>query len=91
MKSNQEILDRFGKLVVNSILDRYYEGIEKIINCGYKNPTKLDYNELFNNLNEKEKNLLPKYLKPNLFLKTAFFVREKVVFLRFFSVNSRFF
>jgi hypothetical protein len=66
MKTNKEILDRFGKLVVNSIVDRRYNGINKIIKNGYKNPTKLHYNELFNNLSEKEKELLYSFEKENI-------------------------
>jgi hypothetical protein len=66
MKSNKEILDDFGKLIVSSILDRYYKGFKKIIYYGYKNPTMLHYNELFNKLDDKEKELLCNFEKKNI-------------------------
>jgi hypothetical protein len=66
MKSNQEILDEFGKLVVNSILDRYYLGIKKTIEQGYKNPTMLKYNQLFNSINKNEKELLCAFVTENI-------------------------
>jgi hypothetical protein len=66
MKTNQEILDEFGKLVVNNILDRYYKGIKKIIDVGYKNPTMLHYNKLFEALNKEEKELLYNFEKENI-------------------------
>ena len=47
MKTNQEILDEFGKLLINDVLDRYYKNIDYIVENGYKNPTMLHYNELF--------------------------------------------
>lgn len=71
MKTNQEILDNFGKIVVNKILDRYYKGIYKIVNEGYKNPTMLHYNDMFNKLNDNEKHLLSDFFKENL--NSAFF------------------
>ena len=39
MKTNQEILDEFGKLLIKDVLDRYYKNIDYIVENGYKNPT----------------------------------------------------
>lgn len=58
MKSNQEILDEFGKRVVINILDRYYRGIRKDITEGIRNSTEQEYNIIFNNLTENQKELL---------------------------------
>jgi hypothetical protein len=66
MTTNQEILDNFGRIVVNDILDRYYNGINKVINSGYKNPTMLHYNELFNKLNQSDKELLHHFVTENI-------------------------
>ena len=62
MKTNQEILDEFGKLLINDVLDRYYKNIDYIVENGYKNPTMLHYNELFLKLNEKEKRNLIQFI-----------------------------
>ena len=66
MKNNQEILDEFGKIVVNNILDRYYKGVKKDVNQGIKNQTEEQYNIIFSDLNDKQKNLLFLYIKENL-------------------------
>ena len=62
MKTNQEILDEFGKLLINDVLDRYYKNIDYIVENGYKNPAMLHYNELFLKLNEKEKRNLIQFI-----------------------------
>ena len=66
MKTNQEILDEFGKLLINDVLDRYYKNIDYIVENGYKNPTMLHYNELFLKLNEKEKRNLIQFILENI-------------------------
>ena len=62
----EEILDEFGKLLINDILDRYYKNIDYIVENGYKNPTMLHYNELFLKLNEKEKRNLIQFILENI-------------------------
>ena len=66
IKTNQEILDEFGKLLINDVLDRYYKNIDYIVENGYKNPTMLHYNELFLKLNEKEKRNLIQFILENI-------------------------
>ncbi|WP_173968468.1 hypothetical protein [Flavobacterium collinsii] len=66
MKTNQEILDNYGKLVVNQIIDRQYKGISKAIFQGFKNPTMQQYNTIFEKLNNEEKYLLKELIHENI-------------------------
>jgi hypothetical protein len=66
MKTNREILDEYGSIIVNRILDRYYRGIKKEINEGSKNPNSEKFNQLFEKLDSEEKALLRKYIFENI-------------------------
>ena len=66
MKTNQEILEEFGSITVNKILDRYYKGIKSEINHGCKNLTSEKFNSIFKKLDEKEKKLLEEYIFENI-------------------------
>lgn len=66
MKTNQEILDEYGSIIVNRILDRYYRGIKKEINEGCKNPNSKKFNQVFEKLDTEEKALLKKYIFENI-------------------------
>lgn len=83
MKSNQEILDEFGKKIVNNILDRYYRGIKKELNEGIKNPIEQEYNTIFKSLTEKQKKYIYIYIKENI---------NSILFdfLNFFEENEQF-
>ena len=65
MKTNQEILDNYGKIVVNEVIDRHYKGISKAIFQGLKNPMMQQYNVIFDKLTEEEKNLLKSFIYEN--------------------------
>lgn len=66
MKTNKEILDALGFIIVRSILDRYYKGIKKEINGGIKNVNSLKFNEVFDKLNNEQKLLLQEYFYENI-------------------------
>jgi len=65
MKTNKDILDEFGKIVVTDVIDRQYRGISKVVLQGFKNPTMLQNNEIFNKLNSDEKKILTKFINEN--------------------------
>lgn len=83
MKTNQEILDEFGKKVIDSILDRYYKAIPNIVKEGYKNPTMSHYNDLFNKIEDDKKLVLSKFVLENI---------NSILFdfLNFFEENEEF-
>ncbi|MBF7091004.1 hypothetical protein IUY40_05580 [Flavobacterium sp. ALJ2] len=83
MKTNQEILDNYGKLVVNEIIDRQYKGVSKAIFQGLKNPTMQRYNKIFDKLNQEEKELLKSFIYEN----TNSLVFD---FLRIFEENDEY-
>lgn len=66
MKSNKEILDEYGALIVTKILDRYYKGLRQEINKGIKNVNSQRYNQVFERLTEEEKGLLHAYIIENM-------------------------
>jgi hypothetical protein len=66
MKTNQEILDEFGKILVNRLLDRYYIGIKDEIMNGCKNPTTQKFNQIFDELTHETKFLLKEYIFENI-------------------------
>lgn len=66
MKTNKEILDELGSIIVSSILDRYYKGIKKEINGGIKNVNSLKFNAVFDKLNNEQKLLLQEYFYENI-------------------------
>ena len=66
MKPNQEILDDFGRILVNNVLDRYYIGIKKEIINGCKNPTTQKFNQIFDRLDDETKSLLEGYIFENI-------------------------
>jgi hypothetical protein len=65
MDTNKLVLDEFGKIIVNNVVDRIYRGISKAINVGFKNPTMQHYNDIFNKLNTEEKSLLIDFIYEN--------------------------
>lgn len=83
MKTNNEILDEFGKLVVNEVVDRIYRGIEEEIFTGFKNPTMKIYGTIFKKLDTSDKELLKKYIVMN---------NHSIIFdfLRIFEENEQF-
>ena len=83
MKSNQEIINELGKLIVDDIIDRQVKGNTKAIFDGFKNPTKKIYNQLFDELNEDQKKTLQLYV--NDLIKSMLFD-----FLGFFEENEQF-
>ena len=66
MKANKEILDDFGRILVNNVLDRYYIGIKKEIINGCKNPTTQKFNQIFDRLDDETKSLLEGYIFENI-------------------------
>ena len=66
MKANKKILDDFGRILVNNILDRYYIGIKKEIINGCKNPTTQKFNKIFDMLDDETKLLLGEYIFENI-------------------------
>ena len=65
MKSNQEILDEFGKIVVEDIVDRYYTSTEKMIYKGTVNPEKEKYASAFNELDNSNKSIVKDFIIKN--------------------------
>jgi len=65
MKNNSDILDNFGKMLVQSIIDRHCKGFTKGIFEGFKSPQMKKYNDLFETLNTNEKQLLRQFLIQN--------------------------
>lgn len=65
MKSNEEILNDLGKLIVNNIVDLNYEAIQKIIFDGTPNPIKKRYFEAFDKLDDNSKNLVKEFILKN--------------------------
>jgi len=66
MKSEREILDEYGTLIVNKILDRYYKGLKREITEGIKNANSQKYNQVFSRLTDEEKDLMREYIIENL-------------------------
>jgi len=62
----QDILDKFGRKLISQVLDRYYKWIPKEINEGLKNPNKTHYNEIFDKLDNKDKEKLKDYILEHL-------------------------
>lgn len=83
MKTNQEILDKFGELIINNIFDRRYKGLREIIDNGYKNPKMSHYNKLFSKLTQKERKKLNQFMIDNM--NSLLFD-----FLNFFEENEEF-
>ena len=65
MKSNEEILNDLGKLIVNNVVDLNYETIQKIIFDGTPNPIKKRYFEAFDKLDDNSKNLVKEFILKN--------------------------
>ena len=62
MKTNQEILDHLGKLVVENIVDYSYEDVERMMFKGTPNSLTKKYHEAFQQLNDEAKNLVKEYI-----------------------------
>ncbi|WP_062056042.1 hypothetical protein [Aquimarina longa] len=65
MRSNQEILDHLGMIITEGIVDNSYETIDKILFKGSPNPLKQKYFTAFNQLEEKNKNLVKQFILKN--------------------------
>jgi len=65
MKSNQEILDKLGELIVKNIIDHNYKGVEKIIFKGTPNPIRKKYFNAFNELSQDNKDLIKQFIIKN--------------------------
>lgn len=83
MKSNQEILDELGQIIVTNVIDNNYVGIEKIVYKGTPNPIKKKYYEAFNKLDEDSKALVKQFIIKNN--NTILFE-----FLKIFEENEQF-
>ena len=83
MNLEKKLLDKFGEILVSQLIDRHCKGNKKVIESGFKNSNKQDFNEVFDKLNTKEKHKL--YL---LFKDTI----DAIVFdfLRIFEENEQF-
>lgn len=58
MKTNQEILDAFGKYVGSDAFDSSYGSIIEVLNGTCPNPMMRNLVDLFNRFNDAEKKLL---------------------------------
>lgn len=65
MKTSQEILDEFGQIIVNTIVDRNYKGIERIVFKGSPNPRKAKSHDAFSNLCDDEKAIVKNFIIKN--------------------------
>jgi hypothetical protein len=83
MKENNEILDEFGKLVVNHVFDEMYKDFSRILHGTTDWVKAKEYTELFNKFNDQEKELAKKYIAS--FLSTTIFS-----FLDMFEIQSNF-
>jgi hypothetical protein len=63
MKTNQEILDNLGKLVVDNIYDDVIKYFRELKDNNTKWGTGTEYTDVFNKLNEEDKETLAKYVK----------------------------
>ncbi len=65
MKSNEEILETLGKIIVSKVFDQFYQGLNKIIYEGTPNPLNKKYHEIFDKLLKEDKDLLREYSVKN--------------------------
>ena len=82
-KTNTDVLNNFGKIIIDEIYNRYRDGIYSDIFCGIKNPTEKKYEQIFEKLGDEQKGLLLEYFKENI---------ESIMFdfLRIFEENEGF-
>ncbi|MRJ11076.1 hypothetical protein EDL98_08285 [Ornithobacterium rhinotracheale] len=62
MKSNQEILDEFGKYIVSQVYDDSIKYLDELIGGHTKWGTGKEYTEIFQKLNSEEKKILHEYV-----------------------------
>ncbi len=71
MKTNKEILDKFGKLVTDNVFDDNFRYFKQILTGTTKWGQGKEYTDIFQKLSDREKQLIEKfffeYLKTNLF------------------------
>ena len=71
MKSNQEILDKFGKVIIENVFDDNYRYIKQIFSGNTKWNVGKEYTDIFNKLNIEDKKKLKTFfyemLKTNIF------------------------
>ena len=66
MKTNQEILDDFGKKIINNIYDDALSYFMQLKNGTTKWNTGKEYTDVINKLDKKEQDLLFKYFKETI-------------------------
>ncbi len=62
MNNNQEILDEFGKCIVNQVYDDSIKYFDELICGNTKWGTGKEYTEIFQKLNTEERKILYKYV-----------------------------
>jgi hypothetical protein len=83
MKSNQEILDEFGKYVGKDAFDSTYGSIIEVLNGTCPNPLMKNLIELFSRFSDTEKEIIKEYIY-DLIAGTLF------DFLRIFEENPKY-
>ncbi|CAM1345104.1 hypothetical protein [Tenacibaculum amylolyticum] len=66
MKTNEEALESYGKIIVSEVFDQSYQGLNKIIYEGTPNPLNKKYHDFFNKLSQSDKDLLREYSVKNI-------------------------
>lgn len=80
---NSQILDHFGRKIIDRILDRYYKSVPMEIEFGTQNPNRIHYYSMFQKMDKDDKVLLSKYI--NILLESIIYD-----FLNFFEESEEF-
>lgn len=93
MEKNQKILDKFGEIIIKDVFDDNYKYFKEVLKGETKWDTGKEYTEIFNKLNENDKEKIQLFflemLKTNLFSFLSIFENYEFFKLYFEDENIK--